>query len=180
MSAIDLLTLFSSARHTSSSALEVSRSTLNMNALNVVAQFSSQPQENGLDAALPPDLRLRASLSQGSVRNACPTRSFYVNAISPIIQIPPFAKAVYLLKTGVGDTINFYGNTALINSVRFIGGLGGAQATAVAQRSMFVTYVNVAESIVGAPVAFPIPAGAKFIEIPNLNGEMTIQFLIGL
>lgn len=160
---------------------------LPMNALNLVAQYAAGSNEGGA-VDLPPDLRLRATLCRGSVRNSRPTRTYAITALDAnndaVVAVPPFAKAVNLYTSGEPTPLAFFSN--LTDPVNFISGPDPTTAAIVSslQRSQFLTYLNVAESIVGAPMAVGVPEGARFLHIPNLTlgafGGFQVQYLLAL
>lgn len=151
---------------------------LPMNALNVVASFSSVPTEAGLPA-LPDDLQLRANIVQGTLTQALPTRTAFADPNNLTIHIPPFAKSVSLISAAAVDRpFDFYNRVDLLS---FDGTIGG-NTVVRAQYCQFVEYLDVVNELVGQPVFFPIPERARFLTFTNLTGfdEVQVQFRIGV
>ena len=164
--------------------------TLPMNALNVVARYSFGIDEAG-SATLPTNLRLRASICRYATTTGKATRTFSFNVANGnplVVPIPPFAKnlSVYDMEQGAANPFTFYGGAFQVRFFCTENGSGGP--VAVYDISQLVTYLNVAETIVGAPLPLPIPSRARFVAITNLAGTPItnnnlfagFQFEIGL
>lgn len=159
--------------------------TLTMNALNVIARYELVPSESGATFEAPPDLKLRVTLSKGAGRNACPTRTYLVGtagASPAIVPIPPFAKSVYLLPGNSIDPFLLYSST---EGAVFKSSTSSISSSPIAtlNRSQFVSYLNIVEEVVGAPMAVPIPEAARALHLGNISaGEssVTVIYNIGL
>lgn len=151
---------------------------LPMNALNVVASFSSVPTEAGIPA-LPDDLLLRANVVQGNISQAQPTRTVLFDPNTATVRIPPFAKSVSLISGSLTDRpFDYYSRLDL---VEWWGTVAG-NVLIRSQLSQFVEYLDVVNEIIGRPVAFPVPEQARFLHIPALAGfdQVYARFQIGV
>lgn len=152
---------------------------LPMNAVNVIASFSSAPNEGGLASPLPEDLRLRANIVHGSLPGSNPTRSFLVEGLDPVIPIPPFAKSVRVTPTA--SPFGFYVDPA--EFVLFTSApVGLNPATLMTMpRSQFVRYINVVDQTLGCPEYIDIIDGARFMQLTGLMpAPINVQFRIGV
>jgi hypothetical protein len=149
---------------------------LPLNALNVVASYSSVPNEGGVPS-LPSDLRLRASVVHGALYQSNPTRTLPVSADSPLILIPPFAKSFTIFPAAaVASPFAFYSSLGLIE---LLGTIAGDTVVRL-QRSQFVEYLDVLNNNVGAPRHIDIPDRCRFVHLPGLTGDAFVQFRIGV
>lgn len=148
--------------------------TLPMNAVNVVASYSSVPTEGG-EVALPPDLRLRANIVHGSLTQANPTRTLNLAELGTSVLIPPFARRFRLIPQL--DPLTFYSQ---IDEVR-LGGTGSPASNIVTTHlySQFVSYLDVVGATVGAPTWIDIPEMARFVHALG-STDALIQFEIGV
>lgn len=149
---------------------------LPMNAVNVIASFSSVPTEGGVPV-LPQDLRLRANIVHGMLPQACPTRTYTLSDASEIVQIPPFAKSFRVVPQGeLVSPFDFY---SALDTVE-LQGLEGDNAVAVHTRSQLVEYLTTVDQLVGAPVYIDIPEMARFLQVSNPGQQVLVQFRIGV
>lgn len=147
---------------------------LPMNALNVVASFSSVPTEGG-EVALPPDLRLRANVVHGALTQASPTRTIDLATTNGSTLIPPFAKRFRLVPHE--DPFTFYTQVDTV----VLTGTNSASSNIVVTHtlSQFVGYIDIASQLVGAPTWIDIPEQARFLFV-NGSSDCLAQFEIGV
>lgn len=135
-----------------------------MNALTVTAVYQDPPTD------VPPSLRLRATVSRGTVSSARPQRSF-LSSVAPaanttaLISIPKFAKSVSPIAFQAAPAIPFT----------------NASPTDPLVRYLFLSNAEVVGSFTGAewanfaPTGMPIPPNARFMAA--LNGTaVPLQF----
>jgi hypothetical protein len=158
---------------------------LPMNALNVIASYSSLESEGG--PIIPPlDLRLRANVVRGVLPQSSPTRSFFMFSPGPgtaqvSCPIPPFAKSVRLLQCmpfALGTAFAFYSAADGV----FLAPYEASGLTVVDYaRSQFVEYLDTTNQVCGRPVPVPIPDGARFFLADGVDGFGIIaEFEIGV
>lgn len=155
---------------------------LPMNALNVVASYSSEENEAG--TVVPPsDLRLRANIVRGVLPQSNPTRSFLIpeNAVEAACPVPAFAKALRLMPAsplGIATPFSFYSSVTTVSLQPF-----ETSGTTIAdfQVSQFVEYLDIVNLTCGRPVSVPIPDGSRFVNVAPVPAFGVIaEFEIGV
>ncbi len=159
---------------------------LPMNALNVVARYSAQSGEGA--TSIPADLRLRASLVHGTSFNARPTRTVITVEGDSFIEIPKFAKKVFI-SSGLSlpgiNPFTFYTDGSFLSFSTNENNSSGPNPTYLT--SQLVSFVDITNTLVGGPQWLPVPPFARFIRYLDAAGASqpfdagtVAQFEIGL
>ena len=161
---------------------------LPMNALNLVARYAQFSGSEGGASSIPDNLRLRANIVRGALPHARPTRTIYTAENQTVVEIPKFAKSVFIapgLSLPGIRSFAFYGDGSY---VRFMSNettvIGSCPAYLTSQ---FVSYIDFTNELVGGPMWIPIPAFARFIQYEDSGASpqafdtgTCVQFEIGV
>lgn len=154
------------------------------NAFNIIAKYNQLSSDAGA-TIIPPDLRLRVSLSQWPTALVKPTRSYlhFPNDPSHFIRIPPFAKSVTLsCIAGVAPVTPFdYYTSHTIANFTTDNTLTAIKVGAY-EICQFVTAIDFTNQFVGCVQSVPIPPFARYLDLTNIDTTgfaSVVQFDIG-
>lgn len=137
---------------------------LPFNALNVIALYNIIVGARST-STIPDSLRLRASLSRGSLQNSEPTRSFsFRNDTLLDVDLPKFAKSLLICPADSNSLTPFQFYTQDWE-VHFRTNEIGVQSAAVYKISQCVSWLDVASQMVGGPMFLPVPPYARRVQV---------------
>jgi hypothetical protein len=141
---------------------------LPMNAVNVIAQYNFDEENEGVSPSEPPlDLRLRATLVRNQLSTILPTRTLKQPIIDgTVINIPPFARRMQVLP-GLNIPLNSIATFfSQIGGARFMSGVAPSplgRGVAAYSWSQMVEYLSITDNVVGAPSWITVPTGARSV-----------------
>jgi hypothetical protein len=146
---------------------------LNMNALNVVAEYTTGSGEGS--TSIPDDLRLTATLGKGHMSLSEPIRTVVPTEGATSVEIPKFAKSVFGCNTlGLpGSTpFSYYSSGKYVQFTQ--GPSAGAIISTTYLTSQFVSSIDFANQLVGGPQWIPVPPFARFLSFLDAAGAPTV------
>ncbi len=160
---------------------------LPMNAVNIVARYTFL-EDQDFSTSAPDDLRLRATICRGRSHFARPTRTISIGEGVTSINIPKFAKNVFVAPRIELPGLTAYGFYSSGKLVELSAIANQSALTCMqAQTSQFVSYLDTGLELVGSPQKIPVPPTARFLNFKNASnvseandGAAFAQFEIGL
>jgi hypothetical protein len=172
--------------------LQGSSVTLPANTITVNATY---PFQGIPGVSTPPDLVLRASVGKRPNGKSRPTRSYRVEFPSTVtnvtVPVPPFAKNVWInFPVTVAGITRFAFHTNVIATFAFSTDTLVGLAAAAYTGTQFLTYIDFANELLGAPMPLPVPEGARTLGLvwapggtpanPPSTFNVNVQFELGL
>lgn len=160
---------------------------LPMNAVNVIAQYNFDEENEGVEPSEPPlDLRLRATLVRNQFSTLTPTRTIKQPLEDgSIINLPPFARRMAVVPSRLitmGDIFAFFTQVGLVRFMSGVSQNGGGQIVASYTLTQLIENLSITDNVLGPPAWLPVPTGARSVQfdLTSTLGAALIVFEVGV